>query len=146
MEKKNMNLYDAVLLGCKRIGHGFKLLDHPHLMDLVKKRNICIECCPVSNNVLGYTRDLRCHPARSMLHYGVPISISPDDPTFFDYEGVTLDYVYAFIAWELDIADLKKLCLNSLEHASITEEEKGVLKIFFEQRWKRFLEYVRGKF
>lgn len=116
-------------------------------MFLVRKLNIISEL-PINLTIalIGYTRDLRCHPARSMLHYGVPISISSDDPCFFDYEGVTLDYVYVFIAWELDIADLKKLCLNSLEYSSVSAEEKKVLGFFFEQRWKRFLEYVRGKF
>jgi adenosine deaminase len=42
-----------------------------------------------------------------MLHDGIPVSISPDDPGFFDYEGVTLDWVYAFLGWELNLADLK---------------------------------------
>jgi adenosine deaminase CECR1 len=76
-------------------------------MEIVKQRKICIECCPISNIVLSYTLDLRCHPARSFLHQGIPISISPDDPGFFGYEGVTMDYLYAFIAWELNLADLK---------------------------------------
>ncbi len=29
--RKNENLYDAVLMGSKRIGHGFNLAMHPHL-------------------------------------------------------------------------------------------------------------------
>lgn len=115
-------------------------------MEIVKERKICIECCPVSNLVLGYTLDLRCHPVRSMLHAGLPVSISPDDPGFWNYEGVTLDYVYIFLAWELNLADLKKLCLNSLEYASIDEETKEKLRPFFDQRWKRFLEYVKGQY
>ena len=124
VDKENNNLVDAILMGTKRIGHGFALAKHPHLQEIVKRENICIECCPVSNLVLGYTLDLRIHPVRSFLHAGLPVSISPDDPGFFDAEGVTLDYVYAFLAWELDLADLKKLCLNSLDYALINDEEK----------------------
>lgn len=86
----------------------------PNLVPLVKERNICIECCPVSNFVLGYVNDLRCHPVRGFLHEGLPVSINPDDPGFWGYEGVTLDYVYAFLAWDLDLADLKQLALNSI--------------------------------
>ena len=37
------------------------------------------------------------------------MSISSDDPGLFGYEGVTLDWLYAAGAWELDIKDLKKL-------------------------------------
>jgi adenosine deaminase CECR1 len=64
VERANSNLYDALLLGTKRIGHGFNLALHPHLKEIVKEKQICIECCPISNNVLGYVKDLRCHPVR----------------------------------------------------------------------------------
>jgi adenosine deaminase CECR1 len=65
--RDNKELYDAILLGSKRIGHGFAIAKHPKLIELVKEKNICLECCPVSNLVLGYTRDLRCHPARGLI-------------------------------------------------------------------------------
>ena len=146
VDSANENLYDAVLMGTKRIGHGFNLALHPHLQELVKQKQICIECCPVSNLILGYTLDLRCHPVRAFLHQGIPVSISPDDPGFFDYEGVVLDYVYAFLAWELDLADLKKLCLNSLEFASISAEEKAKLLPLFNSKWTQFIDFVKSKY
>ena len=62
------------------------------------------------------------------------------------YEGVTLDYLYAFLSWDLDIADLKKLCLNSILYASITDEEKKELTNFFDYKWSRFLDYVMAKY
>lgn len=52
--RKNSNLYDAVLLNTKRIGHGFHLIDHPYLIEKVKEKGICVEVCPVSNLILGY--------------------------------------------------------------------------------------------
>lgn len=146
VDKNNNNLVDAVLLGTKRIGHGFALAKHPHLQEIVKKEKICIECCPVSNIVLGYTLDLRTHPVRAFLHQGIPVSISPDDPGFFDAEGVTLDYVYVFMAWDLDLADLKQLCVNSLDYSLISDEEKERLRPLFHERWQRFLEFVRSKY
>ncbi len=146
MDSNNENILDAILLGTKRIGHGFQLVQWPNLVPLVKEKDICIECCPVSNFILGYVNDLRCHPVREFLHAGVQVSISPDDPGFWDYEGVTLDYVYAFLAWDLDLADLKQLTLNSIKYAALKEEEKKVYYEFYENRWKRFLEYVRGRY
>lgn len=68
VERGNDNIVDAILLGTKRIGHGFALAKHPHLQEIVKRNKICIECCPVSNMVLGYTLDLRTHPVRAFLH------------------------------------------------------------------------------
>lgn len=63
----NTEIHDAVLLGTKRIGHGFALAKYPKLIEVVKEKNICLECCPVSNRVLGYTHDLRTHPARGLI-------------------------------------------------------------------------------
>ena len=65
--RNNIELYDAILLGSKRIGHGFALARHPKLIELVKEKNICLESCPVSNFILGYIKDLRCHPVRGLL-------------------------------------------------------------------------------
>ena len=144
--RRNKELYDAVLLGSKRIGHGFHLAYHPSLIEMVKAKQICIECCPVSNFVLGYVLDMRNHPARGFLHQGLPVSINPDDPGFMGYEGVTLDYLYAFLSWDLDIADLKKLCLNSLTYASITDHEKQNILTLFHYKWERFLDMVITKY
>jgi len=42
------NLVDAILMGTKRIGHGFALTKHPMMMRLAKLLDIAIEVCPVS--------------------------------------------------------------------------------------------------
>ena len=79
VQSANSQVYDAILLGSKRIGHGFGIIKHPSLIEKVKEENICIEACPVSNHLLGYINDLRSHPVRSLLTKGVKVSISPDD-------------------------------------------------------------------
>lgn len=100
----------------------------------------------MSNFVLGYVLDLRCHPARNFLHQGISVSISSDDPGFMGYDGVTLDYLYCFLSWDLDIADLKKLAMNSIDHAGISEKEKADLRTFFKYKWGRFLDFVIGRY
>ncbi|KAG6334773.1 hypothetical protein ID866_4325 [Astraeus odoratus] len=42
------NLYDAILLGTRRIGHGFSLAKHPKLMQMCKEQGIALEVCPIS--------------------------------------------------------------------------------------------------
>lgn len=76
-------------------------------MKLVKENNICIECCPISNKLLGYTHDMRTHPARTLLANGVKVSINPDDHGFFCSPGVTLDYLIVYLAWGLNLSDMK---------------------------------------
>jgi adenosine deaminase CECR1 len=68
------NLYDAILLGTKRIGHGcvtsvcgalalrliefasgtgrFSLVKHPELIRVCREKGICVESCPISNEIL----------------------------------------------------------------------------------------------
>ena len=108
-------------------------------------KDVCIEVCPLSNMVLGYTLDLRVHPIRDLMYKGLQFSISSDDPGFFNYEGVTLDYAYATLAWELDIRDLKKISLNGIKYSSISEEKKKhLLKNIFPQKWKEFIDFVNS--
>jgi adenosine deaminase CECR1 len=78
--------------------------------------------------LLGYTTDLRNHPVRFMLHKGLQASISSDDPGFFGYDGVTMDYLMVALAWELDLRDLKKLSLNGITYSSISPDKRAHLK------------------
>ncbi|POS85395.1 hypothetical protein EPUL_003151, partial [Erysiphe pulchra] len=50
----DQNLFDAILLGTRRIGHGFSLYKHPLLIDLVKEKKILVESCQDS---IGLTHD-----------------------------------------------------------------------------------------
>jgi adenosine deaminase CECR1 len=139
------NLHDAILLNTKRIGHGFQLFLFPNLVQECIKKDICIEVCPLSNMVLGYTYDLRNHPIRDLTYKGLQFSISSDDPGFFNYKGVTLDYAYVTLAWELNIRDLKKISLNGIKYSSVSEEKKQHLeKNVFAHKWTEFITYLNS--
>lgn len=85
--------------------------------------------------VLGYTFDLRNHPIRDLTYKGLQWTISSDDPGFFDYEGVTLDYAYLAIAWELTLRDLKKVSLNGIKYSSVSDKKKEELYKIFPGKW-----------
>ena len=86
-EPGNSNLYDAVLLNSKRIGHGFSLLKHPHLVEKFKKTEtspgICIELCPISNELLHLCRNVKEHPFPELLAAGIPCTVNSDNPSLF---------------------------------------------------------------
>lgn len=52
------------------------------------------------------------------------MSISPDDNGFWDVYGVTTDYLYAYLAWDLNLADLRQMVKNSLTYSSVEGEHK----------------------
>ncbi|XP_013401030.1 adenosine deaminase 2 [Lingula anatina] len=118
------NTYEAVLLGAKRVGHGLGYFKHPYLLDLLKQHQTAIEVCPVSNQLLGYTADLRNHPAINFIRMGVPVILGADDPATFGYNYFTADWYEAFMGWGLRLPDLKKLAINSLHYSAMTTKEK----------------------
>jgi adenosine deaminase CECR1 len=80
---KNSNLYDALLLNTKRIGHGFALLKHPHLVEEYKKKDICIELCPISNELLHLCGNVREHPYPQLLASDLHCTMNTDNPNLF---------------------------------------------------------------
>ena len=77
------NLVDALLLRSKRIGHGFALARHPYIMERMKQENICLEVCPISNEILGLTPRMNGHAMYNLLANDVHCTINSDNGTFF---------------------------------------------------------------
>jgi adenosine deaminase CECR1 len=119
------NLFDAVLLGTRRIGHGFSLYKHPLLVDLVKQRRILIESCPISNEVLRLCGSITSHPLPALLARGVPCALSNDDPAMLgqDTAGMTHDFWQALQGWEnLGLAGLGSLAENSIRWSCFEDQ------------------------
>ena len=136
------NLYDAVLLDSKRIGHGFNLNFYPVLQEMIKAQEICLEICPLSNQILGYVKDLRVHPANYLLRRGIQCTISSDDPSIFGYSGISYDYWTIFLAWQLDLQAIKKLAMNSLTYSSLSDSEKQKAMAHWQQEWDTFIDFA----
>ncbi|KAF8643782.1 hypothetical protein AX16_008801 [Volvariella volvacea WC 439] len=75
------NLYDAILLGTKRIGHGFSIVKHPKLLNICRERGIALEVCPISNEILvscylvpSMTPVLNNRPEIDIVHPNAPIA------------------------------------------------------------------------
>lgn len=56
-----------------------------------------IEFCPISNQLLGYTIDLSQHPAKTLANGGIFVAVANDDPQIFDNQGLSYDYLMAYI-------------------------------------------------
>jgi len=138
---ENENILDAVLLDARRIGHGIALFKHPLLMQIVKKRGIAIEVCPISNQVLGYVADLRNHPAVLYINSGLPVVICPDDPGIWKCT-FSHDFYAAFMAWGLDLKCLKQLAMNSLIYSAMNSKEKERALEFWRKKWAEFITWL----
>lgn len=136
----NENMYDVLLLKSKRVGHALSLIKNPFLMKKFKEADIALEVCPISNQILGYVDDMRNHPALSYLNAGLAVTINPDDPGLFGYQGVSADYWEACLAWQLDLRALKKLIINSIAYSSLDSEEKETAFNEWQKQWDIFIE------
>ncbi|KAF5290658.1 hypothetical protein FQR65_LT01948 [Abscondita terminalis] len=139
------NLIDAIQLGTKRIGHGYAVPKHPLVMQAIKQRQIAIELCPISNQVLGLVSDMRNHPGATLIANNVPLVISHDDPAFWNGKGLSYDFYMAFMGMagrKGDLRLIKQLALNSLTHSTLPTNEKNAAIKSWENDWDHFLDDI----
>ncbi|KAG8418111.1 hypothetical protein J3458_005550 [Metarhizium acridum] len=120
------NLFDAILLGTRRIGHAYSLYKHPLLTDMVKDKRILIESCPISNEVLRLCGSVLAHPLPALLARGVACCLCNDDPAMLgqDTAGMSHDFWQALQGWDnLGLAGLGSLAENSVRWAAFEDQE-----------------------
>ena len=118
------NLFDAILLGTRRLGHGFSLYKHPLLLEMVKEKRILVESCPISNEVLRFTGSIMSHPLPALLAHGVPVALCNDDPAILGQgiSGMSHDFWQALQGWKnLGLEGLGSLAENSVRWAAFED-------------------------
>ncbi|KAJ7047039.1 hypothetical protein C8F04DRAFT_1062530 [Mycena alexandri] len=137
------NLYDAILLGTLRIGHGFSLVKHPKLMEMCRERNILIEVCPISNEILRLTSSMLMHPLPIMMNNGLPVALCSDDPAMFGNMGLSFDFYQVLVASEVTgLIALRELARDSLKHSTLEPANKARAIRLWESRWNRFVDSI----
>ncbi|QRW19965.1 AMP deaminase [Rhizoctonia solani] len=137
------NLYDAFLLGAKRIGHGFSLAKHPLLMQKYRENGIAVEICPISNELLRLTRSANTHILPILLNNGVPVALSSDDPAVFQNPGLSFDFYQAIVASNItNILSLGKIARQSLEFSSLNNTAKAAALDLWDERWYAFIDGI----
>ncbi|RBR23281.1 uncharacterized protein FIESC28_03864 [Fusarium coffeatum] len=136
------NLVDALLLKSKRIGHGFALAKHPYIMQHMKERGICLELCPISNEILGLTPRVSGHAMYQLLANNVHCTVSSDNGTLFR-SSLSHDFYQVMVGKaDMGLFGWKQLALWSLEHACLSDSERPAVVRDWEQKWEQFVEWV----
>ncbi len=101
------------VLRVERIDHGVHAIDDPALVARLAAEAVPLTMCPLSNQRLQVTPDLRDHPLRRFMEAGVIVTVNSDDPAYFG--GYLVDNFVAIAeALQLSDQEIRTLAANSL--------------------------------
>jgi adenosine deaminase len=103
----------VVDLKARRVQHGVHAVDDPQVLRLLAEHGIACDVALTSNLLLTTFRDLKSHPIRRLLQAGVPVTLSTDDPAFFNTD-LTREYELAHDEVGLSLEQLWDINLNGL--------------------------------
>ena len=72
------------VLEADRIGHGVAAIHDPAVLDRLVRDQVVLDVCPSSNVRIGLFPSLEAHPVVPFWRAGVNMTISSDDPPFFN--------------------------------------------------------------
>ncbi len=76
---------DAIeLLHAERIGHGVAAQGRGDVLALIREKHVTIDSCPTSNAITQAVKMDQRHPLPAWIAARISVSLSSDDPTFFD--------------------------------------------------------------
>ncbi len=121
----------AVLeLQAQRVQHGVRAVEDRSVLELLAARGICCDVALTSNACLTPFRNARAHPIHALLAAGVPVTLSTDDPPFFETDLVR-EYTLAHEQAGLSLPQLWQINLNGLRHGLAEPElRQGLLEEF----------------
>ncbi len=111
------------LLDVKRIDHGIRCEEDLVLIQRLKKGQIPLTICPLSNLKLKVINDMSEHNIKRLLEYGLLVTVNSDDPAYF---GGYLNENYEAIVDSLGLSkeQVKTLAINSFKASFLSEEKK----------------------
>jgi len=117
-------IWDSInLLKVKRIDHGVQCLKDEKLVEELKKTQIPLTVCPLSNVKLRVFDKLENHNLKKMLKRGLKVMINSDDPAYFGgYLNKNLTLVQS--ALNLSMEEVKTLIINSFESSFLDDVKK----------------------
>ena len=117
-------IWDSInLLKVKRIDHGVQCLKDEKLVEELKKTQIPLTVCPLSNVKLRVFDKLENHNLKKMLNRGLKVMVNSDDPAYFGgYLNKNLTLVQS--ALNLSMEEVKTLIINSFESSFLDDIKK----------------------
>ena len=114
-------------LGAERIGHGFRAIEDPGLVDYLAGNGIGLECCPTSNLHISAIAGYAEHPISDLADRGVRFCLNTDDPGISNID-ISHEYGVAAPAVGLSAEQIRQSQRDALDMAFLSEAEKVSLR------------------
>ena len=114
-------------LGAERIGHGFRSIEDPALVDYLAEQGIGLESCPTSNLHTRTVDSYTSHPIKQLADSGVKFCLNTDDPGISNID-IAHEYEVAAPAAGLTSQQVRQSQLDGLEMAFLSADEKSALR------------------
>ncbi len=120
------SIITAIELGASRIGHGIRAFEDEGVIELIKRNNICLECCPISNHDTNVMSDFSKYPIVDFLHNDISTTLNSDNRTV---SNTNYNKEISFLKENIELSenDIKQFNINAVNHAFITNEIKETL-------------------
>jgi len=120
-------------LGAERIGHGFRAIEDPLLVEYLVKHGIGLEICPTSNLHTSTVKGYAAHPVKALADEGVKFCLNTDDPGISAID-IAHEYTLAAPATGLSSGQVHQSQVDGLEMAFLGAKEKLELQRKIAQR------------
>jgi adenosine deaminase len=111
----------------RRIGHGVRCIEDPHLMAYLKETQIPLEVCPTSNVRLKVYPSIEKHSLPDLIDYGLNVTLNSDDPPLFN-TTLTDEFIKCSAQFGWDRLLIHRLVLNALDVSLLPDPEKQILR------------------
>ena len=111
------------LLKVKRIDHGIQCLKDKKLVEELKKIQIPLTVCPLSNIKLCVFDKIENHNLKKMLNKGLRVMVNSDDPAYFG-GYLNKNLIEAQLALDLSLEEIKTLIVNSFKSSFLNDDKK----------------------
>lgn len=112
-------------LKVQRIDHGVRALEDKSLINELKRRQIPLTVCPLSNIKLCVFKNIREHNFKALFDQGLCVTVNSDDPAYFG-GYVVENYLALQNAFQLTRNDIAQLAINSFNAAFISQDKKDI--------------------
>ncbi|MBC8385061.1 MAG: adenosine deaminase [Candidatus Cloacimonetes bacterium] len=112
--------------GTHRIGHGTRLIEDGDLLNYVNDHRIPLELCIKSNLHTKSVKNIKDHPLKFYLDYGLRVTINTDN-RLISNTTLTDEYMLAIEKLDISYPDIKNIVIDGYKSAFIPYRDRVVL-------------------